>query len=52
MTVGFIIGAIAGPAVGSATGKPGDGAIVGATLGTMECGLAETDCDPMTARAR
>ena len=32
MTVGFIIGAIAVAAVGSATGEPGDGVIVGVTL--------------------
>ena len=48
MTVGYIIGAIADAAVGSATGEDGDGAIVGATLGTLEGGLAETDYDPMT----
>ena len=35
MTVGFIIGAIAGAAVGSVTSEAGDGAIVESTLGTL-----------------
>ena len=49
ITAGFIIGAIAGAAVGSAKGEDGDGVIVGATLGTLEGGLAKTDYDPMTS---
>ena len=47
MTVGFIIGVVAGAAVGLAKGEASDGAIVGATLSTLEGGLAETDYDPM-----
>ena len=49
MTVGFIIVAIAGGAMGPATGEAGDGAIVGASLCALEGGLAETDHDLMTS---
>ena len=49
MTVGFIIGAIAATAVGSPTGEVGDGAIVGATLGTLEGEPAYTDYDLLTS---
>ena len=49
MTVGFINGAIAGAAAGSATGEAGDDVIVGATLGTLEGGVAETNYDLITS---
>ena len=49
MTVGFIIDAIAGAAVGWASAEACDGAIVGAKMGTLEGGLAETDYYLMTS---
>ena len=43
---------IAGAAVGSASGEACDGAIVGATMGRIEGGLAETDYYLMTSQLK
>ena len=49
MTNRLIVWAIAGAAVSSVSGDASDGAVVGGTLGALEGGLAEADCDPVTS---